>query len=133
MDKTIVDKVIKAITESECECFGLRKDDFNYNIGDTCNNSHELFQDPEYDENDEFVYPYCEDGIYKGYYDAGELDGACAIIIYNDDTERDIINKLEKMKMYCADNLYLIAGNSCQIGNDKEEIIIKNAIVLEKF
>jgi hypothetical protein len=129
----MLNRIFEIMKNSNYEYFGLRKDDFNYNIGDICNNSHELFQDPIYDENDELLYPYCEDGIYKGYYDAGELDGTCAIMISLNETKNEIQNKLEKMKMYYAKNLYLIGSNSFNNGNDNDEIIINNAIVIEKL
>jgi len=126
----MVNKIINIMQNSEYEFFGLRKDDFNYNIGDICNNSHDLFQDPIYDDDGELLYSYCENGIYKGYYDAGELNGTSAVEILADESEINIIKKIDKMSMYLGDHLYLIAGNDFTHGNDNGEIIINDANVV---
>lgn len=129
----MVNRIIDLIQNSEYEYFGLRKDDYNYNVGDICNNSHQLFQDAQYDYDDNLLYPLIEEGIYKGFFDAGELNGTCAIEISLNNSENVITKRLETMKMYPSKNLYLIAGNYCEVGNDINEIIIENAIVIDKF
>ena len=120
----------KLLSDNDC-CYGLRVDDFEYKIGDICHKSHQLFQDPSYDENGELIYPHCENGIYKGFYDAGELDGTCAIEV--EANVKSIINALEKVNDYFGNYIYLIKGISCENGNDIGEIIINDAIVVEKF
>lgn len=126
-------RIIELMKKTDYEFFGLRKDDFNYNVGDSCNISHQLFQDPMYDDEDELIYPYCEDGIYQGYYDAGELNGTSAIEIDSEDTLEIINKKIKDMSMYFGNNLYLIAGNNYKYGNDYNEIIISGATVVEKL
>ena len=124
--KTI--KIIKEIIEKgEFEYYGLRKDNRNYEIGEELEVSHEWYQDPEYcPETDELVYPFDED---MKLYDAGELEGTCAIEIEEDDIE-DIINH---MGMYEGENLYLIASDCVNIGNDCNEIIMEDAVVIVKL
>ena len=114
--------------------FGLRADDMEYQIGDICNNSHQLFQDPAFDEAGELIYPAVEDpeSPYYGFYDAGELDGTCAVK-FNPDSEEDIQDALEAVKMYSGKNLYIIAGDSIEYGNDADEIIIEDAVVLGRL
>ena len=102
-----------------------------YKIGDICHKSHQLFQDPSYDENGELIYPYCENGIYKRFYDAGELDGTCAIEV--EDNDESIIKALERIETYFGDYIYLIKGINCENGNDIGEIIISDATVVGKF
>mgnify|MGYP000851674368 CR=1 FL=1 len=129
----MINKIIETMQNSEYEYFGLRKDNFNYEVGDICNKSHELFQDPIYNENYELVYPYCKKGIYKGYYDAGELNGTSAIRVSTDDTENDIVKMVEEMSIYAGNNLYLIAGNSFEDGTDNSEIIMEDARIILKI
>ena len=113
--------------------FGLRADDMEYRIGDICNNSHQLFQNPDFDEEGELIYPAIEDpeSPYYGFYDAGELDGACAVK-FDPDDESSIRAALDTVKMYSGKNLYIIAGDSMEYGNDEGEIIIRDAEVIGK-
>lgn len=113
--------------------FGLRADDMEYQAGDICNDSHQLFQDPNFDEEGELIYPAIEnpESPYYGFYDAGELDGTCAVK-FNPDDESSIWAALDTVKMYSGKNLYIIAGDSMEYGNDDGEIIIKEAEVIEK-
>lgn len=113
--------------------FGLRADDMEYRIGDICNNSHQLFQDPDFDEDGELIYPEIEDpeSPYYGFYDAGELDGTCAVR-FNPEDENSIEVALETVKIYSGNNLYIIAGDSMEYGNDDGEIIIRDAEVVGK-
>lgn len=127
---------IKNLLDEDCY-YGLRAEDFEYQIGDSCHKSHQLYQDAMYadDEaymNNEPLYPYCEEGIYEGYYDAGELDGTCAIKIEFDDDE-SINSALDKVNCYFGDYIYLIKGYSEEIGNDIDEVIIHDATVVGKF
>ena len=128
-------KDIKKICEESCfEYFGLRADDMEYQVSDICNNSHQLFQDPTFDESGELMYPVVENhgSPYYGYYDAGELNGTCAVG-FNPDSEEDIQDALEVAKMYSGKNLYIMAGDSIEHGNDADEIIIEDAIVLGRL
>ena len=113
--------------------FGLRADDMEYELGDICENSHQLFQDPIFDECGDLMYPMVEDhdSPHYGYYDAGELNGTCAVK-FDPDNENSIRNALETVKKYSGKNLYIIAGDSIEYGNDDGEIIIKDAEVIEK-
>ena len=63
-----VEDIKKAISGTDYEFYGLRKDeDIRYNVGNVANNSHQLYQDPWYDDDDELVYPYIENGPYAGF------------------------------------------------------------------
>ena len=121
---------LETLSEDEKDdyIFDLRKDDYNYQINDSCNNSHQLFQDPFYDENDELIYPYIDNGAYKGFYDAGELEGICTIGFdpYNDDS---IKAALQNTDDYFAEHLYIVIGNDAECGNDQNELIIKNGTI----
>lgn len=122
-------EIKQMVQESKYEYIGLRADDYEYEIGDICNNSHQLFQDPDFDEDGELLYPAVEDpeSPYYGFYDAGELDGTCAIRINVEQAEK----ALEEIKSYYGKHIYLIAGNVAEYGNDEDEIIIRDAKVLE--
>lgn len=127
-------KDIKKICEESCfEYFGLRADDMEYQVSDICNNSHQLFQDPIFDDFGNLLYPAVEDpeSPYYGYYDAGELNGTCAVK-FNPDNEDSIESALEAVKIYSGENLYIIAGDSMEYGNDDGEIIIREAEVIGK-
>ena len=119
------EKMLKIISENEYSYYGLRNDNISYNAGDTCNPSHQLYQDDMYDEDGELLYPVGT-GIYAGYFDAGELDGTCAIAI----TEDTITKALELVSRYDGEYIHLIAGNYIEDGADNGEYIIKDAIVL---
>ena len=128
---------IKKIVINDDACYGLRADDFDYQIGDVCHKSHQLYQDAMYADDDAFMrdeplYPYCEDGIYKGYYDAGELNGTCAVS-FNIDDEDSIMKAIETVDNYFGDYIYLIKGEYAENGNDVREVIISNTVVVGKF
>ena len=116
------------LTDMPYEYFGIRADNYVYSIGDTTNNSHQLFQDPMWNEDDELVYPEGE-GIYSGFYDAGELDGTCSIG-FDPEDENSIERALQIISDYFYDSLYIIAGNYAESGNDIGEIIIRDAVVV---
>lgn len=128
-----IEEIKKICEESDFSYFGIRADDMEYQIGDICNNSHQLFQDPIFDEFGDLMYPVVEDhgSPYYGYYDAGELNGTCAVG-FNPDREEDIQYALEVAKMYSGKNLYIIAGDLAEYGNDDGEIIIREAEVVGK-
>lgn len=123
------DEIRKIIQESKYEIFGIRRDNTEYKIGDILPNSHQLFQDPQYTDFTctELLYPYVEEGIYKGFYDAGELNGTSAICVNINLIEES----LEIADSYDGKYLYLIAGNNYSDGNDVGEIIIEDAKVVK--
>lgn len=123
-----VEEIKRIIEEEAFEHFGIRADDMEYKVGDICENSHQLFQDPEFDEDGELVYPEVGDpeSPYYGFFDAGELNGTCAIRV----NENSINEVLEAVKMYSGKHIYLIGGDSIEHGNDDGEIIINDAEVL---
>lgn len=128
MTKEMIKKVIE---ENEYEFYGLRYDSNTLNVGDYCKNSHQYYQDAwnldNYDDltEEELSQLYNAD---LGCYDGGELNGTCAVRL----TENNIEKAIERMSHYAyADSkLILIAGNYAEEGNDVDEIIIENAIVL---
>ena len=128
-----VEEIKKAIIGTEYEFYGLRADDgIRYNVGDIANNSHQLYQDPWYNDEDELVYPYIEKGPYEGCYDAGELDGTCTIG-FDPDDDASIQNAIDSMKHYCGETVHLLAGDQATSGEDCGEKIIEDAEVLAAF
>ena len=119
-----IEEIRNIIEEAEYDYIGIRADSRDYQIGEVMDNSHQLFQDPQYADFacTELLYPYITDGVYAGFYDAGELDGTCALEI----SESNIKEMLEAIKSY-GDKIYLIGGNAMEYGNDVDEIIIKEA------
>ena len=126
-----INEVKKIIENAEFNFYGLRMDSNKYSIGDICESSHQLYQDPEFDEEGNLLYEYQAEGPYKGYYDAGELNGTCAVQIIDGNVEL----ALNSVKKYNGQYIYLIAGNDGFEGNDShnQEIIINDAKVLGKL
>lgn len=116
------------LDEMEYDYFGIRADDYQYNVGDIANYSHQLFQDPDFDEEGNLIYKEGQ-GIYAGYYDAGELDGTCCIG-FQPDSVNSIQSALNAISHYYASNLYIIAGNYAECGIDDGETIIRDAVVI---
>lgn len=129
--------ILNAIENNDFEFYGLRYDYHNYNLNDTCENSHQWYADEwNLDNYDELT----EEEINELYnsemmcYDNGELNGTCSICV----TSETIEQALEDMKMYeygYAPNgakLILIAGDFAEYGNDRHEIVIKDAVVIAK-
>ena len=133
MEMMTVEDIKKVCKESGFGYFGLRADNMEYSVGDICENSHQLFQDPIFDELGELAYPEIDDRTspYYGYFDAGELDGTCAVR-FDPEDESSIEDALETVKTYSGNNLYIIAGDSMEYGNDEGEIIIRDAEVIGK-
>lgn len=123
------DDLKKIIQESKYEIFGLRRDDLEYKIGDTFPNSNQLFQDPQYADFacTKLLYPYIEEGVYKGFYDAGELNGTSTIYVNINSIEES----LNLVNSYDGKYLYLVAGGNYSYGNDVGEIIIEDAKVVK--
>lgn len=121
-----VEEIRELISKSEYDCIGIRADSREYQIGETVNNSHQLFQDPQYNDTyTALLYPYICEGPYAGFYDAGELNGACALEV----SENNIEKMIEAIKSY-GEKFYLIGGNTMEYGNDVDEIIIQDAKVI---
>ena len=114
-----VEEIKNIIENAEFEYIGIRADSRDYKIGEVMNNSHQLFQDA--DCGGELV----EEGPYAGFYDAGELDGTCALKVSEDNIE-DAITKAEAY----GKKFYLIGGDAMEYGYDDGEIIIKEAEVI---
>lgn len=121
------EKIKNSIAGTNFNFYGIRIDTIKYNVGDIANKSHQLLQDQEYDEDCNPLYPDGE-GIYSGFYDAGELDGTCAIKFDPEDDE-SIRKALESVDDYPGKYITLIAGDSAVGGNDLDEIIIDEAVV----
>ena len=117
------EEIKNLINEAEYDYIGIRADKRDYQIGEIMDNSHQLFQDT--DCGGELV----KEGPYAGSYDAGELDGTCALKVSEDNVEKMI----EKVKAYGKEKkIYLIGGNSMEYGYDPDEIIIRDAEVIAK-
>ena len=121
-------EIEKIISNSDYDVYGLRKDDRLCSVGEILPNSHQLYQDPQYTDDSftELLYPLVTEGIYKGFYDAGELDGACAVFV----DEYSVESSLDRVETYGGKYLYLIAGNRAWEGKDLGEIIIENPEVI---
>jgi hypothetical protein len=107
-------EILQKIRDSKYNIHGLRADSKNYNTGDNMPNSREWV-----------------DGTATDDY----LNGTCAVFVdydfLNDDaTLTNIENALTQSSEYDGTSIYLIAGNKSEWGQDKNEIIIRNAIVL---
>lgn len=124
-----LNKIKKAIKNTEYEFYGIRVDEVKYNAGETANNSHQLFQDPDFDDDGELIYPYIENGAYRGFYDAGELCGTCTIAFDAED-DHSIQGAIEQIKIYPGSYIHILGGDYAEGGNDNGEIIISNAEVL---
>lgn len=98
MIKITVEDIKNAVKGTDFDFYGVRVDgSILYHVGDTANNSRQLFQDPDFDDG-ELIYPYIEDGVNKGLYDAGELDGTCTIGFCPDD-DIPIAAAIKQLKM----------------------------------
>lgn len=114
-----VEEIKNLIEDAEFEYIGIRADSRDYKVGEVMDNSHQLFQDA--DCGGELV----EEGPYAGFYDAGELDGTCALKASEDNVEEMIA----KVKAY-GKKIYLIGGDSMEYGYDAGKIIIREAEVI---
>lgn len=114
-----VETIKNIIEDAEFDYIGIRADNRDYNIGDIMDNSHQLFQDSNCGGK------LVEEGPYAGMYDAGELNGTCALKI----TEDNIDEMMERVKAY-GKKYYLIGGDTMEYGYDDDEIIIRNAEVI---
>lgn len=116
--------IIKAIKESNYHFFGIRHlaDDENYEVDDLCRRS--------YDWNYEY------DCSTYGTDEPQELPGTCAYSTGIDvawDSDEEISEKLEKALLgsECySGRPVIIAGDNYTYGNDEQEIIIENAVVI---
>lgn len=128
-----VEDIKKVVRDTDFGFYGLRADDgVCYDVGDIANSSHQLYQDPVYDDDDNLIYPYIEDGPYKGFYDAGELDGTCTIG-FDPDDEGFIAKAIDSVKAYFGDCVHILGGDYARVGEDAGELIIKGAEVLALY
>lgn len=128
-----VEDIKNAISGTDFYFYGIRVDGgVLYHVGDIANNSRQLFQDPDFDEDGELIYPYIEDGVNKGLYEAGELDGTCTIG-FCPDNDMSIASAIKQLKMYPGDYIHILGGDCAESGNDRGELIISNAEVLGSF
>lgn len=117
---------IENIINSGFEYIGIRwtTDDEKYTIGDTCRNSY------DWDYDNDISSFFTENQV--------ELNGTCAIntgIEIDYDSVDEIKEKIESIinnYSYCGD-IVIIGGNSKEYGADDNEIIIKNAVVIDIF
>lgn len=125
------EEIRRICNESECESFGFRMDFKKYQVGEECEVSHQLFQDPWFDDDGELLYEQDTDpeSPYYGFYDAGELDGTCSIGFDPDDPE-SIRKALEMVDIYLGEYFTVIGGAWGTGGNDIGENIISDAVVL---
>lgn len=116
----MLEKLRDIIADEDYEFYGIRVDSCNkYNVGDTCENSHQWWQDDPEDGSEYNEINHLWDG--------GELDGTCCLEVCAENIE-SIIKTAEKN--YFGNNVTLIAGDYAERGNDNGEIIISNATVL---
>ena len=127
-----IEKIIETVEESDYWVYGIRADSRDLPNDYQLEPSHDWFQDypgeceDQYDDPD---YPFDEE---MDCWDGGELNGTCAI-----DFEyahlQDTIKRAMKEYLVSGGHVYLIAGNSWHAGNDVDEIIIRDAVVLAKI
>ena len=93
---------------------------------------YQLYQDPQYDGYGNLMYNMVENGVYQGFYDAGELDGTCAVKVTmtGECSDKAIEKALEQVRSYDGKHIYIIAGNRAEDGNDLDEIIIEDAEII---
>ncbi len=133
MIKLTVEDIKNAVKDTDFYFYVVRVDGgILYHVGDTANNSRQLFQDPDFDDDGELIYPYIENGVNKGLYDAGELDGTCTIGFYPDD-DMSIAAAIKQLKMYSGDYIHILGSDCAEGGNDAGELIISSAEVLGAF
>ena len=126
-----IEEIKKAVAGTDHIFYGIRKDDYGYTVGDTAFNSHQIYQDPDFDEDDELVYPYIENGRYAGFYNGGELGGTCAIR-FDPEDDNSIADALAMVSSYNGEYMHIIAGDEAVSGNDFGEVVISEATVLAK-
>lgn len=107
--------VLNALIENghKFGCYGLRTDSRVLNVGDELGCSRDLYW-----ENTEETY----------------LNGTCATgfgyLWYDEDDIDEVRKALKRQQDYDGAHMYLIAGDSSEYGDDPQEIIIKNAVVV---
>lgn len=121
---------------------GIRCDRIFYESCADIYPSRNLYQDAEFDEDGNLIYPYISDGLYKGFFDGGVLDGTCSIGLNAFDwTHLDLVelenlsSSLELLEKYIPGCFYitLLTGEDAEYGNDYGEIVIKNAICIKSY
>lgn len=107
--------------------YAVRVDGRDYAIGDTCDNSHQLFHSQDWDEDGNPIFEESDDGRY----DAGELDGTCGYYVTADiDNITKWVNETKDFDCSGNRKIYLIAGNQSECGAEENEVIIREAAVI---
>ena len=122
-------EIVKNGLFEEHDIYGLRADRDGLNVGDPLNNSHQWWQDDPAEWGEE-----CEYNEERGLWDGGELDGTCTIGLpdYACDFEKEIEKALKRIQMY-GKNIYLVGGDNAGRGNDIDEVLISNAVIVAKI
>lgn len=127
-----INEALAIMEQGEFNVYGIRVDREGLAEGFELDNSHDWFQDwdsswgePDdiYDDPD---HPYSDD---LGCWDGGELSGACALEVCDDDID-DVIRTARRRYITSGVAVYLIGGTGYEYGNDSGEIIIENAVVI---
>ena len=117
----IAEVIAKHHTENEnINYYGIRFDDAAMNPGDLCRASHDW--DFENDcESEEYLPGTCVSGIGYLWFDG-------------DDSDVSAIQKaLDANNDYRADYQYLVAGDAMELGDDANEMVLANAVVVCKL
>lgn len=113
-------KILEALIESNYNYryYGLRSTNGKYEVGQELHSSVDS----------------SDDGIENG---EPELDGTCATgfgyLAFDEDDTEEIEKALEINSGYKQNHLYLIAGNDVEYGEDEQEIIISNAVIVAEI
>lgn len=127
-----IEKIIETVEESDYWVFGIRADSRDLPNGYQLEPSHDWFQDypgeceDPYDDPD---YPFDEE---MDCWDGGNLKGTCSIDLELESAE-SAIERVKREYLVPGGHIYLIAGNTGHHGNDTDEIIIRDAVVLAKI
>ena len=103
-------EILEIAENSDCQCFGFRQHHTIATVGEELPYSYNTVDDEE----------------------PVELDGTCAIEFLIEEGEEEIEWCLEQLEEgnYQDGSLILIGGESCEYGNDDNEVVIKDAEVL---
>lgn len=134
-------EILDLMLDDDHNYFGLRCDRDGIEAGTALENSHQWFQDwqdawgelPDPDDyNSDPDHPYNDD---IGCWDDGELNGVCTVGIMGL-SEAAVEAALERINQYVwgdHQSIYLVAGDSCEGGNDIDELIIEDGTVIAKI
>lgn len=140
-DTALYTKIANIMDIGDYSFYGIRSDDRNLSIGDVFPPSHALFQEPDYDEDGELIYPYMHSGPYAGFYDAGELDGTSVLDIdatYDEAKQLKYIENTirQSSRYYGCDHMYLVGSDTAipnDFDTDEGEMLFRDPVVLLKI